>query len=221
MLSLNLFYCLSLAVTVSSLAQRLSTFFLNDVMVGESASTRVHSVSFTKRRSLPSVEQQDKLNSREPLLPPHTHDTLNEPTNCPSTPSNFSSSMGYGSFSSSPFVVVDEAQVEMGVEADNTIDEAEEAVLLGESTIKRELSLSMLGCREGVYSPEYFPSAEERPSTPLPPLEDRQDVDHSYVFPCTTCEPVESAPVPVQESVLQSGTADISKLPEQEVCFYT
>lgn len=128
--------------------------------------------------------------------------------------------MGYGSFSSSPFVVVGEAQVEMGVEADDTVDEAEEAVLLGESTIKRELSLSMLGCREGVYSPEYFPSADERPSTPLPPLEDRQDVDHSCAFPCTY-EPVESASVPVQESILQSGTADISKLPEQEVCFYT
>lgn len=207
-----------LTVTVSSLARRLSTFFLNDVMIGDSASTPVAPVPFTKHPSLPSVEQQNELDSREPLLPPRSHDSLNGPIDCPSTPADFNSSIGYGSLSSSPFVVVGEAQVEIGVETDITIDEAEEAVLLGESTFTRELSLSMLGCREGVYSPEYFPSAEERPSSPLPPLEDRQAVDHSYSLPCGPCEPVESAPVPVQEAILPPRTEDIS--PEQEVCFH-
>lgn len=190
-------------------------------MVGDSASTPVPPVSFTKHPSLPSVEQQNELDSREPLLPPRSHDSLSGPVDCPSTSADFSSSMGYGSFSSSPFVVVGEAQVEVGVEADITVDEAEEADLLGDSTIKRELSLSMLGCREGVYSPEYFPSAEERPSTPLPPLEDRQDVDHSYALPCGTCAPVESPPVPVHEAILPLETGETPQSPVQEVRFHS
>ncbi|TSR75258.1 Cell division cycle-associated protein 3 [Bagarius yarrelli] len=206
----------SMKVTVSSLAQRLSTFFLNDVMVGDSASTSLPPVAFTKQQGMTSVEQQGELSSKEPLLPPHSHET----TNCPSTPTDFSSSMGYGSFCSSPFVVVGETQVEVGVDADTTVDEAEEAVLLSDSPLKRELSLSMLGCREGVYSPEFFPSNEERPSTPLPPLDDEQDVDHADTLPCTTWEPVQSAPVSVEEVVLLPSDTDSPQSPEQKVCFY-
>lgn len=202
-----------LAVTVSSLARRLSMFFFNDVIVGDSASSPLPSVSF-KHHSLPTVEQQDEVNAKDSLLPPHSHDTLSGPTDCPSTPADFSSSVGYGSFSSSPFVVVGEAQVEVGVDDELMI---EEAVLLGKSPLKRELSLSMLGCREGVYSPEFFPSVEERPSTPLPPLEDRQDMDHSYAVPCVVCKPVQSTPV--QEAILPPKTADTLQSPEREVCF--
>ncbi|XP_058256012.1 cell division cycle-associated protein 3 [Hemibagrus wyckioides] len=207
----------SVKVTVSSLARRLSTFFLNDVMVGDSAPTPFPPVSLAEHHSMPSVEQQDELSSKEPLLPPHSCDSLSGPIKCPSTLADCSSSMGYGSFCSSPFVVIGEVQVEGGTDADTTIDEAEEAVLLGESPLKRELSLSMLGCREGVYSPEFFPSAEERPSTPLPPFEDRQDVDHSYVHPCITCKPVQSALVPVQEAILPPSTTDTPQSPEQEI----
>ncbi|XP_017325652.1 cell division cycle-associated protein 3 isoform X2 [Ictalurus punctatus] len=177
----------SMKITVSSLARRLSTFFLNDVMVGDTTSAPLPPVSFTKHHTLPSVEQQDELNSKEPLLPPHSHNSLSGPTDCPSTPKDFSSCMGYGSFSSSPFVVVGETQVEVGVEADTTIDEVEEAVLL-----------------------------EERPSTPVPPLEDGRDVDHSYARPVLTCEPVQPAPVPVQEAIMPPRTADRPQSPEQE-----
>lgn len=104
--------------------------------------------------------------------------------------------------------------MEVGVEADTTI---EEPVLLGESTLKRELGLGVLGCHEGVYSPEYFPSPEERPSTPLPPLEDQQDVDRSYGLPCVTCEPIQSPPV--QEPILPPRTTDTPQSPEKKVCF--
>ncbi|KAI5620447.1 cell division cycle-associated protein 3 isoform X1, partial [Silurus asotus] len=202
----------SMKVTVSSLAQRLSTFFLNDVMGGDSDSTPLPPVSFTTQNSLPSVEQQNELSSKEPLLPPHSQDSFSGSNDCSSPPANFSSSLGYGSFSSSPFVVVGEAQVEVGVDADTTIEEAEEAILLGESPLKRELSLSMLGCREGVYSPEFFPSAENRPSTPLPPLEDRQDVDLAFALPCET---VESTPVPVEEAA-PTKTAETPETTEEE-----
>ncbi|KAK3551119.1 hypothetical protein QTP70_014013 [Hemibagrus guttatus] len=207
----------SVKVTVSSLARRLSTFFLNDVMVGDSAHTPFPPVSLNKQHRMPSVEQQDELSSNEPLLPPHSRDSLSGPTNCPSTSTDCSSYMGYGSFCSSPFVVVGEVQVEDGAAADTTIDEAEEAVLLGESPLKRELSLSMLGCREGVYSPEFFPSTEERPSTPLPPFEDRQDVHRSDPHPCITGEPVQSAPLPAQEAILPPSTTDTPQSPEQEI----
>lgn len=209
---------LCFAVTVTSLARRLSTFFLNDVMVGETVPTPLPPVSFMEHHSLPSVEQKEELSSNEPLLPPHSD--LNGPIKCPSTPTDFSSSMSYGSFCSSPFVVVSGAQVEVGADADTTIDEAEEAVLMAGSPLKRELSLSMLGCREGVYSPEFFPSAEERPSTPLPPLEDKQDVNHSSAQPCIICEPIQSAPVPVQEAILPPSTTDLPQSPEQEVRFH-
>ncbi|XP_060726617.1 cell division cycle-associated protein 3 isoform X1 [Tachysurus vachellii] len=207
----------SMKVTVTSLARRLSTFFLNDVMVGDSVPTPPPPVSFMEHHSLPNVEQKEELSSNEPLLPPHSYDSLNGPIKCPSTPKDFSSSRGYVSFCSSPFVVVSEAQLEVGADADTTIDEAEEAVLMAGSPLKRELSLSMLGCREGVYSPEFFPSAEERPCTPLPPLEDRQDVNHSSAQPCINCDPIQSAPVPVQEAILPPSTTDLPQSPEQEV----
>ncbi|XP_053351152.1 cell division cycle-associated protein 3 [Clarias gariepinus] len=204
----------SMKVTVSALARRLSTFFLNDVMTGDSAPNPLPPVSLTKHYSLSGVEQQSEQSSKEPLLPPNSHNSLSGPIKCPTTPTDANSSMGYGSFSTSPFVVVGEAKVEVAVDADATIDEAEEAILLGESPLNRELSLSMLGCREGVYSPEFFPSADDRPSTPVPPLEDRQVEDHSYALPCITYEP--SPSTPVQEAILQQSAADTVQSPEQE-----
>lgn len=91
----------------------------------------------------------------------------------------------------------------MEVDAEVTLEDAEEALLLGESPLQRELSLSLLGCRDGVYSPEFYSPAEERPSTPLPPSEDKQHSDHPYTLPSLSCDPVQSSS-PAQEVCFQS-----------------
>ncbi|XP_076827363.1 cell division cycle-associated protein 3 [Brachyhypopomus gauderio] len=205
----------SMKVTVSSFARRLSTFFLSDVASRDSSSAPLLPAPLPKCPSLPSVEQQpEELCSTEPLLPPPA--CLGGPADTaptPSTPAPCVSSMGYGSFASSPFVLVGEVEVDTEV----SLEEAEEALLLEESPLNREISLSLLACREGVYSPEFYTSQEERPATPLPPVEDTQDSDHSYACPQVSNEPVQSsstiqASSPVQEAVVcSSDTAQPSE----------
>ncbi|KAL6489513.1 hypothetical protein MHYP_G00032540 [Metynnis hypsauchen] len=201
----------SMKVTVSSLARKLSTFFLSDIGATDSSTPLPH-VSFTKRPSLPSVEQQDELSSKEPLLPssdPQAPPSANKVA--PSSPVACSPSVGYGSFSSSPFALVGE--VEVDADAEVTLEEAEEALLLGESPLQRELSLSLLACRDGVYPPEFYTSAEERPSTLLPPSEDKQHRDHSYALALVSSEPVQPSS-PAQGAVVP--TDSVAQPPEQE-----
>ncbi|XP_007250948.3 cell division cycle-associated protein 3 [Astyanax mexicanus] len=183
----------SMKVTVSSLARKLSTFFLSDIETADSDSALHPHVSFTKHPSLSTVEQQDELSATEPLLPPQSNHSAP-----PSSPVACSPSVGYGSFCNSPFVLVGEAQVEVDADEEVTLEEAEEALLLGESPLRRELSLSLLACREGVYSPEFYSSAEERPATPLPPSEEKEHSDHPYALPQVSSEPILPSPEVVQ-----------------------
>ncbi|KAK1795345.1 hypothetical protein P4O66_010521, partial [Electrophorus voltai] len=207
-------------VAVSSFARRLSTFFLNDAAMRFSGSAALAPASFPKCPSLPSVEQhQEELCSTEPLLPPRT--SLSGGADTASAPVPCSTSVGYGSFAASPFVLVGEVEVDTEV----SLEEAEEALLLEESPLKRQLSLSLLACREGVYSPEFYSSNDERPATPLPPLEDEQDGDHCYAHPRGTSEPIQpSSPVhgailhppdAAQPSELEDVTAGDPEKPEQ------
>ncbi|KAF4103347.1 cell division cycle-associated protein 3 [Onychostoma macrolepis] len=168
-------------VSVASLARRLSTFFLNDVKSGSDCVTPLPPVSFTKHPSLPSGNQQNEAGPRDPLLPvvkAQNSSTLNGGTDAVSTPVLSSPSKGYGSICSSPFVLIGETQVEEEVDAEASLEEAEEALLLGASPLRKELSLSLLACREGVYSS----SLEERPLTPLPPAERQANEGHSYAL---------------------------------------
>lgn len=183
----------SMKVTVSSLARKLSTFFLSDIETADSDSALYPHVSFTKHPSLSTVEQQDELSSTEPLFPPHSDHKAP-----PSSPVACSPSVGYGSFCNSPFVLVGEAQVEVDADEEDTLEEAEEALLLGEPPLHRELSLSLLACRDGVYSPEFYSSAEERPGTPLPPSDEKERSDHPYALPQVSSEPIQLSPEVVQ-----------------------
>lgn len=165
-------------VSVTSLARRLSTFFLNDVKTGHSAAAPLPPVSFTKHPSL-SREEQINTSSKEHLLPLEKHHDLgivNTVTDAVSTPLVTSPSEGYGSICSSPFVLLGDTQAEVEVDSEPTLEEAEEALLLSNSPLRKELSLSLLACREGIYSS----SLEERPLTPLPPSEGALNEDHSY-----------------------------------------
>ncbi|KAI7806395.1 cell division cycle-associated protein 3 [Triplophysa rosa] len=166
-------------VSITSLARRLSTFFLNDVKTGDSAPAPLPPVSFTKHPSLCSEEQND-TSTKEHLLPlekRHNLGIINAVTDTVSTPLVISPSEGYGSICSSPFVLLGETQAEVEVDSEPSLEEAEEALHLGNSPLRKELSLSLLACREGIYSSSL---EEQRPLTPLPPSEGALNEDPSY-----------------------------------------
>ncbi|KAL1259328.1 hypothetical protein QQF64_009905 [Cirrhinus molitorella] len=199
-------------VSVTSLARRLSTFFLSDVKSGSDLVSPLPPVSFSKHPSLPSVNQKNEAGPRDPLLPlvkAQSSSILHGQTDAVSTPALSSPSEGYGSICSSPFVLIGETQMEVEVDAEASLEEAEEALLLGGSPLRKELSLSLLACREGIYSS----SLEERPLTPLPPAEGQVNEDHSYALfsvPTQLTEPETSTPV--VEAVM---TPEADEVPSQ------
>ncbi|KAK7157539.1 hypothetical protein R3I93_008894 [Phoxinus phoxinus] len=201
-----------LKVCVTSLARRLSTFFLHDVKSGGETISPLPPVSFTKHPSLSNGARQNDSGPREPLLPQvkaQDSASLRERTDALFTPAPSSPSLGYGSICSSPFVLVGHTQMEVEVDPEASLEEGEEALLLGASPLKRELSLSLLGCHEGVYSS----SLEERPLTPLPPVETQANEDHSHTLflvapPSTESEPVAEADVTPEEAEVPSQTSD-------------
>ncbi|XP_043117013.1 cell division cycle-associated protein 3 [Puntigrus tetrazona] len=195
-------------VSVTSLARRLSTFFLNDVKSGSETVSPLPPVSFTKHPSLPSVNQQNEAGPRDPLLPPVK--AQNSPL---STLALASPSEGYGSICSSPFVLIGDTQVEVEVDAEASLEEAEEALLLGASPLRKELSLSLLACREGVYSS----SLEERPLTPLPPAERRATEEHSYaIFTVPARSTEQETSTPAVEDVVMSEADEVPPQTSEE-----
>ncbi|XP_018972883.1 cell division cycle-associated protein 3-like [Cyprinus carpio] len=203
-------------VSVTSLARRLSTFFLNDVKSGGDSVCPLPPVSFTKHPSLPNVNQQNEAGPRDPLLPlvkGQNSSTLNGHTDAVSTPALCSPSEGYGSMCRSPFVLIGDTQVV--VDAETTLEEAEEALMLGATSLRKELSLSLLACREGVYSS----SLEERPLTPLPPAERQENEDHSYALFSVPQQSTESeTSTPVVEAVVTSEADEVpSQTSEEQV----
>uniref|UniRef100_A0A8C2J603 Cell division cycle-associated protein 3-like n=1 Tax=Cyprinus carpio TaxID=7962 RepID=A0A8C2J603_CYPCA len=203
-------------VSVTSLARRLSTFFLNDVKSGGDSVCPLPPVSFTKHPSLPNVNQQNEAGPRDPLLPlvkGQNSSTLNGHTDAVSTPALCSPSEGYGSMCRSPFVLIGDTQAV--VDAETTLEEAEEALMLGATSLRKELSLSLLACREGVYSS----SLEERPLTPLPPAERQENEDHSYALFSVPQQSTESeTSTPVVEAVVTSEADEVpSQTSEEQV----
>uniref|UniRef100_A0A8C1UIB8 Si:ch211-69g19.2 n=1 Tax=Cyprinus carpio TaxID=7962 RepID=A0A8C1UIB8_CYPCA len=203
-------------VSVTSLARRLSTFFLNDVKSGSDSVCPLPPVSFTKHPSLPNVNQQNEAGPRDPLLPlvkGQNSSTLNGHTDAVSTPALCSPSEGYGSMCRSPFVLIGDTQVV--VDAETTLEEAEEALMLGATSLRKELSLSLLACREGVYSS----SLEERPLTPLPPAERQENEDQSYALFSVPQQSTESeTSTPVVEAVVTSEADEVpSQTSEEQV----
>ncbi|XP_056125942.1 cell division cycle-associated protein 3 [Rhinichthys klamathensis goyatoka] len=199
-------------VSVTSLARRLSTFFLNDVKSGGETISPLPPVSFTKHPRLPNGARQNDSGPREPLLPlvkAQNSASLRERTDAVFTPAVSSPSLGYGSICSSPFVLVGDTLMEVEVDPEASLEEAEEALLLGASPLKKELSLSLLACHEGVYSS----SQEERPLTPLPPVENE---DHSYTL--FSVAPASTEPEPVAEAVVTPEEAEVpSQMSDEQV----
>ncbi|XP_016145177.1 cell division cycle-associated protein 3 [Sinocyclocheilus grahami] len=198
-----------LKVSITSLARRLSTFFLNDVKSGDSVSP-LPLVSFTKPHRLPNRNWQNDAGPRDPLVKSQNSSTLIGHTDAVSTPALCSPSEAYGSMCSSPFVLIGGTLVE--VDAETSLEEAEDALLLGAS-LRKELSLSLLACREEVYSS----SLEEHPLTPPPPAESQANEDHSYALFSVPAQSTESeTSTPVVDAVVTSEADEVLSQTSEE-----
>ncbi|XP_031432203.1 cell division cycle-associated protein 3 isoform X2 [Clupea harengus] len=196
----------SVSGTVSSFARRLGMLFLNESSVDEAAP--LPQVTFTKHSDLPVEE----LGFTEPLLTPYTtQDSDNG--ECITIPSILTPSQGYGSMVSSPFVLIGEVEVQ----ADLSLEEAEDALLAASSPpLKRELSLSLLTCHDGVH-PSQVCENEDGPLAP-PPTEvtpsEQGHEDHLYALPIVSVEPV--PPVSLLPVVDSAPEPEVFEAPVEE-----
>uniref|UniRef100_A0A3Q3FDZ2 Cell division cycle associated 3 n=1 Tax=Kryptolebias marmoratus TaxID=37003 RepID=A0A3Q3FDZ2_KRYMA len=146
--------------------------------------------------SVEEVLGDEELASTVPLLTPQLadhFDSLAEHANLLATPVQSPLEIG----DSSPFVLLEEPQVEVEIEteADISLEEAEEA---RESPLHKRLSMSLITCHEGATAAQVFAEVHREFHANFPestvevePLSD--GVDHSYALPCITVEP-ESSP---------------------------
>lgn len=171
------------------------------------------------------VSRSDELASTEPLLTPQSSQPfsslavharlLTTPVQAPLH------SLG----DSSPFVLLDEHQVEVDVvaEAEISLEEAEEAT---ESPLHKRLSMSLITCHEGATSSQIFAEVHRDGTTPVPSVEGetpKSGVDHSYALPSIAVEPespIEPSPAAdLEESSVQispAQTREAEKLPSFE-----
>lgn len=172
-------------MTVGSFARRLGMFFHNEAD-DKAPQKRFHDAVEEE------VSKDEELASTEPLLTSQssrTFGSLAEHANLLATPVLPPlQSMG----DASPFVLLEEPQVEVEIEtqADISLEEAEEAT---ESPLNKRLSMSLITCHEGATSSQIFAEVHrDSTSSPVPcvdvePLKD--GVDHSYALPSITVEP--------------------------------
>lgn len=166
-----------------------------------------------------AVEEEELLKSNElaatqPLLTPQpfqAFSSMAEHANLLATPVE-PTLQNVGDLS--PFVLLDEPQLEIDVEteADISLEEAEEA---RESPLHKRLSMSLITYHEGATSAQIFAevhhgSTSPEPSTGVETLKD--GVDHSYALPSITVEPespVEPcAATELDQSPLQASSAE-------------
>ncbi|KAM4600645.1 cell division cycle-associated protein 3 [Polymixia lowei] len=192
----------AMRVTVGSFARRLGMLFHSEVADKATAAPHRHS-----KLSNLNVEEEivvdAELGSSEPLLTPQPSQTLcplAENANLLTSPVRPSSqSVG----DSSPFVLLEEAQVEVevGTEADLTVEEAEEA---SESPLHKRLSMSLITCHEGAAPSQVFAEVHhDSLSSPVLDVDVEllgDETDHSYALPSVASDP-ESPLTPVQPSI--------------------
>ncbi|XP_017270918.1 cell division cycle-associated protein 3 [Kryptolebias marmoratus] len=178
-------------MTVGSFARRLGMLFHNEA---EGKAPEDPPKRFDD--SVEEVLGDEELASTVPLLTPQLadhFDSLAEHANLLATPVQSPLEIG----DSSPFVLLEEPQVEVEIEteADISLEEAEEA---RESPLHKRLSMSLITCHEGATAAQVFAEVHREFHANFPestvevePLSD--GVDHSYALPCITVEP-ESSP---------------------------
>ncbi|XP_070960601.1 cell division cycle-associated protein 3-like [Oncorhynchus clarkii lewisi] len=172
----------SMSVTVSSFAHRLSMLLHSDSV------ERVAPVPFKFPNF--NVEEEavveGELGSSEPLLSPQPSQVSGDMIQ--PSPQSVASHM---LLIQSPFVLVGEAQVD--VEADFTLEEAEEAK---ESSLHKRLSMSLITCHDGVApSPTFAEVHYDSPASPLPENAaaelHKEEPDHANALPSVTSDPAQ------------------------------
>ncbi|XP_035018589.1 cell division cycle-associated protein 3 [Hippoglossus stenolepis] len=197
---------------VGSFARRLGLLLHNEAegRVSEDPQKRFSKVE-------EEIFKPEELASTQPLLTPQSSETLSslaEHADLLATPvSRPPQSAG----DSSPFVVLNEAQVEVETDTEITLEEAEEA---RETPLHKRLSMSLITYHEGATSSQIFADVHQDCASPLPSVEVEplsEGVDHAYALPCITVEPessVEPSPTtakadsPVQTSPAQPEEAE-------------
>ncbi|CAL8247401.1 unnamed protein product [Lota lota] len=113
--------------------------------------------------------------------------------------------------SSSPFVILEEAQAEAHMDTEDlSVEEAEEAK---ESPLHKRLSMSLITCHEGAAPAQIFAEVQVHvsPTSPLANAADGaptgEERDHSSVVPSLTID-AEAPPSPAQDSSLEVPAAD-------------
>lgn len=207
----------SMSVTVSSFARRLGMLFMNESTVEEDPG--LPRVTFTKHVDLPVEE----VGSTEPLLTPHP--SMDRCGSDVTTVADvYTPSQGYGSLVGSPFVLIGE---ETEVRAELSLEEAEDALVVEDSCpLKRELSLSLLTCHNGVHPSQICDAEEENdghhhvPTLSEIAVGEQQDhVDHAYALPEVRVEPATplSPPPMVEEIAVLETTAEPEVAVEETV----
>ncbi|XP_071372753.1 cell division cycle-associated protein 3 [Centroberyx affinis] len=187
----------AMRATVGSFARRLGMLFHGEVEDKAPAPPHGHLNLNVEEE----VVVDEELGSGEPLLisqPSQTFGSLAEHANLLSTPLlPRLQSMG----DLSPFVHLEEAQVEVETEADLTLEEAEEA---RESPLHKRLSMSLITCHEGAAPSQIFAEVHhDSTSSPVSSVEVEplgDGTDHCYALPSINSDP-ECPMTPVQPSV--------------------
>lgn len=216
---------------MGSLARRLGSMFFHNETEGKEPQKLFSDdavVEEEEEEEEAAALKGEKLNSTAPLLTPQASRPLGSPvehanflfTPVPPSPHN--------AVKSSPFVLLDKPQmeVEIEVEADFSLEEAEEAK---ESPLQKRLSMSLITCHEGVASSQVFAEVHHDSSSSPVPCEEVDpsggDVDHLYALPSTAVEPechvelsqaTDASPIPspAAEQVTSPGEAkEASVLP--------
>ncbi|XP_028984874.1 cell division cycle-associated protein 3 [Betta splendens] len=170
------------------------------------------------------VFKREELASTEPLLSPQSSKgfgTMAMHANLLATPVR---PPVYSSVDSSPFVLLQEHQVEVDIEAeaDISLEEAEEAK---ESPLHKRLSMSLITCHEGATSSQIFAEVHRDCASPVPSAEVETfgaGVDHSYARPSLEVKPesaVEPSPNTQQDESPAQSSAQIIEaeaLPSEE-----
>ncbi|CAB1333581.1 unnamed protein product [Coregonus sp. 'balchen'] len=173
----------SMRVTVGSFARRLGMLLHGD---------SVEIVAPAPFNTFPNLNVEEsavvegELSSSEPLLSPQPSQVSGDMIR-PSPQSVTSHTL----LIQSPFVLVGEAQIE--VEADFTLEEAEEAK---ESSLHKRLSMSLITCHDGIAPSQTLAEVHhESPESPLPDNTaaelHKDEPDHAYALPSITSDPAQ------------------------------
>lgn len=161
------------------------------------------------------VYKHEELASTVPLLSPQSSQSFSTMAMHAELLATPVQSPLYGLVDSSPFVLLEEPQVEVDIEteADLGVEEAEEAK---ESPLHKRLSMSLITCHEGATSSQIFAEVHHDCASPVPSVEVETfggGVDHSYACPSISVKseaPVEPSPNTQQdESPVQASSAQI------------